>query len=139
MNYSLAPFGDFVEQNAYLIINNKYKVNPYFRQYFNKNYTFLAGGINLHNCEFGNGKYLLNTSVDFWNQPKKLDFNSNINQFGVGIKSDIGVRFTTWNNEKKSAYFNLGASYKTNGFIPEAPSLKEDFRINLGFILSVKN
>lgn len=139
VNYSLAPFGDFVEQNAYLTINNKLKINPYFRQYFNKNYTFLAGGINLHNYEFANGKYLLNTSVDFWNQPKKLDFNSKINEFGVGIKSDIAVRFTTWNNEKKSAYFNLGASYKTNGFIPESPSLKEDFRINLGFVLSVKN
>lgn len=138
VNYSLAPFGDFVEQNAYLTIKNKYKINPYFRQYFNKSYTFLAGGINLHNYCFNNDKFILNSSLDFWNQPKNLDFNTNKNEFGFGVKSDLGLRFTQWNQEKKSAYFNIGVSYKSNGFVPEAPSLKEDFRINFGFILSSK-
>ncbi len=138
VNYSLAPFGDFVEQNAYLTINKKLKINPYFRQYFNKNSSFLATGINLHNYEFGQGKYLINASIDTWNQPKKQDFNTKSKEFGYGLKSDFAIRFTSWNESTKSAYFNIGMSYKTKGFIPEAPSLKEDFRINLGFVLSVK-
>jgi hypothetical protein len=139
VNYSLAPFGDFTEQNAYLTIKDKYKINPYFRQYFNKSYAFLAGGIKLHNYAFHNDKFLLNSSIDFWEQPKRLEFRTNENQFGFGIKSELALRFTSWNKKNNAAYFNFGASYKTKGFIPETPSLREDFRIYLGFVLSIKN
>ena len=138
VNYSLAPFGDFVEQNAYLIIKDKYKINPYFRQYFNKSYTFLAGGINLHNYSFRSDKILLNSSLDFWQQPKNLEFRNKEAVFGFGLKSELAVRFSSWNNNTKSAYFNIGAAYKTDGFIPEAPSLKEDFQFLLGVVLSIK-
>ncbi|MBP4142535.1 hypothetical protein J3S90_12050 [Flavobacterium sp. P4023] len=138
VNYSLAPFGDFVEQNVYLTIKGKYKINPYFRQYFNKSYTFLAGGINLHNYTFRDGKFLLNSSIDFWEQPKNLEFRNKEGKFGFGLRSEFAVRFSNWNTNTKSAYFNLGASYKTDGFIPESPSLKEDFRIHLGFVLAIK-
>lgn len=138
VNYSLAPFGDFVEQNAYLNIKDKYKINPYFRQYFNKSYTFFAGGINLHNYTFHNDKFLLNSSLDFWEQPKNLDFRKKESEFGFGLKSEFAVRFSSWNDNTKATYFNIGASYKSNGFIPEAPSLKEDFRIHLGFVIAIK-
>jgi hypothetical protein len=137
INYSLSPFGDFTEQNAYLTIKEKYKINPYFRQYFNKSNTFLAGGINFHNYAFNNDMFLLNSSLDFWEQPKDLEFKTDQYQFGLGVKSELAVRFSNWNNNKKSAYFNVGASYKTDGFIPEAPSLKEDFNVYLGIVLSV--
>lgn len=138
VNYSLTPFGDFTEQNAYLLIKEKYKINPYFRQYFNKNQIFLAGGVNLHNYCFNNEKFILNSSIDLWNQPKNLDFRTDESRFGFGIKSEIGFRFANWNEKNKSAYINIGSSYKTNGFIPEAPSLREDFRVHLGFIISSK-
>lgn len=138
VNYSLAPFGDFVEQNAYLTIKNKYKINPYCRQYFNKSHTFLAGGINLHNYAFHDGKFLLNSSLDCWEQPKNLEFRNKNGEFGFGVKSDFAIRFSNWNDNIKSAYFNIGASYKSKGFIPEAPSVREDFRIHLGLVLSVK-
>lgn len=136
--FSLAPFGYFIEQNAYLTIKDKYKINPYFRQYFNKSYTFLAGGINLHNYAFNDDKFLLNSSFDFWQQPKNLEFRNKEAVFGFGLKSELGMRFSSWNDNSKSAYFNIGASYKSNGFIPEAPSLKEDFRIFMGLVLSIK-
>ena len=114
-------------------------VNPYFRQYFNKSYTFLAGGINLHNYVFNKEKVILNASIDFWQQPKNLNFNTKDAQFGIGLKSEIGMRLSNWDANSKSTYFNLGFSYKTIGFIPETPSLKEDFRIHLGVIYSILN
>lgn len=137
VNYSLAPFGDFIEQNAYLALKDKYKINPYFRQYFNKTYTFLGGGIKLHNYAFCNGKILLNSSVDFWAQPKNLEFRTVEKQFGFGIKSELALRFSRWNDNSKSAYFNFGAAYKTDGFIPEVPSIKEDFQVFFGIVFSV--
>ena len=43
------------------------------------------------------------------------------------------------NNEKKKSFFvNLGFSAKSKGFIPEAPSLKEDFRVNMGIIYVIQ-
>ncbi|WPO80238.1 hypothetical protein [Flavobacterium sp. KACC 22761] len=139
VNYSLAPFGYFTEQNAYLQIKDKYKINPYFRQYFNKSYTFFAGGLALHNYSFNDEKYLLNSSLDFWEQPKKLEFRAKEAEFGVGIKSEFAIRFSKGKDDSKpTTYFNLGMSYKTAGFIPEAPSLSEDFQVHLGIILSVK-
>jgi hypothetical protein len=139
VNYSLAPFGDFTEQNAYLTINNKYKINPYFRQYFNKSYTFLAGGINLHNYAFHDNMLLLNSSLDFWNQPKNLEFRNKTGELGFGLKTELAVRFVKWDNNTKSTYFNFGMSYKTKGFIPESPSIREDFRIHLGFVMSINH
>lgn len=139
VSYSLSPFGDFTEQNIYLNINEKYKLNPYFRQYYNNETTFLAGGINLSNFQVSNEKIILNTSLDFWNQPKKLDFNSNEKVFGIGLKSSIGIQFANWNKKSETAYFNIGASYKSAGFIPESPSLNEDFRMIFGIILSINN
>lgn len=136
VNYSLAPFGDFVEQNIYLNINNRFKVNPYFRQFFNRNYTFFGGGVGLQNFELNNKKILLNCNIDFWNQPKNFDFNTKSSDFGFGIKSNCGFRFSQWNQEQKSAYLNLGLFYKTKGFLPEAPSLKSDLNFTLGFTIS---
>ncbi|PBJ11461.1 hypothetical protein [Flavobacterium sp. ACN6] len=140
INYSLAPFGYFTEQNAYLQIKDKFKFNPYFRQYFNKSHTFFAGGLALHNYTFYDERYILNSSLDFWQQPKNLEFRTKEREFGVGLKSEFAMRFSKAKDEKKpTAYFNMGMSYKTNGFIPEAPSLLEDFQIHLGIILSIKN
>ena len=91
----------------------------------------------MHNLEICQEKLLINASIDLWNQPKDLSFVTNNSMFGFGVKSEVGIRFAKWNNNNKSAYFNIGASYKTKGFIPEAPSLKEDFRMHFGFIMSV--
>jgi len=104
VNYSLAPFGDFVEQNAYLTIKDKYKINPYFRQYFDKSYTFLAGGINLHNYAFHDDKFLLNSSLNFWEQPKNQNFRKKESEFGFGLKSEFAVRFYSWNDHTKAGY-----------------------------------
>ena len=134
VNYSLTPFGDFVEQNAYLTIRSKLKINPYLRQYFNKSSVFSAGGINLKNYCL-NDKFLLNSSFDFWAQPKNLEFRTKLSDFGFGLKSDIAYKFTRISSG--DFYFNIGASYKTFGFIPESPSLKEDLRLNAGFVYSV--
>ncbi|OAE91993.1 hypothetical protein SU65_09505 [Flavobacterium psychrophilum] len=135
LNYSLAPFGDFIEQNAYLTINNKLKINPFIREYFNKSHTFLAAGINLHNLEVNN-KFLVNGDLELWSQPKNLDFMTSQSDLGLGFKAEIGYNFLDIN--KKSVYLNLGLNYKTQGFMPASPSLDKDFRINFGLIISTK-
>jgi hypothetical protein len=134
LNYSLAPFGDFTEQNIYLS-NKKLKIKSYFRQYYNKSNTFFGIGTSLYNYPLKKN-ILVNSSVDFWTQPKDLDFNISKSIFGIGFKTEVAYKIFDWNLDKKSVYFNLGLNYKTKGFIPSSPSLNEDFRLNLGLILS---
>ena len=137
-SFSLAPFGYFLEENMYLLINNKLKLSPYARQYFNKDNMFLSFGIGLHNYTFKNEKFILNSNLDLWNQPKELNFETSNKEFGFSIKNSLGVQFSKWNENKNRAYCNIGISYKTAGFVPEAPSLYEDFRFHLGLILSMQ-
>lgn len=132
LHYSLAPFGDFTEQNIYLHFNQKWKINPFLREYFNKSHTFFASGLKLQNFVL-NKNVLLNESFEFWQQPNDLNFNTAIADFGFGIKTEMAFKF--FKIDKNSLFFNLGTSYKTQGFIPAAPSLEKDFRINLGIII----
>ena len=133
LNYCLAPFGDFIEQNAYLNINKKWKINPFIRQYFNKNNTFWASGINLHNFVI-NENFLLNSSIEAWQQPKNQSFTTSDSDFGIGIKTEIA--YNILEVKKSNIFFNLGLNYKTKGFIPASPSLGKDFRVNFGLIIA---
>ena len=54
---------------------------------------------------FKEDKMILNTSLDFWQQPKNLDFNTKNSQFGMGIKSELGMRLSSWDSNSKSTYY----------------------------------
>lgn len=133
LNYSLAPFGDFIEQNAYLNIKKRWKINPFLREYFNKNNTFWSSGINLHNYVL-NENFLINGSFEVWQQPKNQSFTASESDFGMGIKTELAYRLL--DVKKSNIFFNLGLNYKTKGFIPAVPSLGEDFRVNFGLIIA---
>ena len=133
LNYCLAPFGDFIEQNAYLNINKRWKINPFIRQYFNKNNTFWASGIQLHNFVL-NKKILINSSIEAWQQPKNQSFTTSDSDFGMGVKTEIA--YNLLEAKKSNVFFNLGLNYKTKGFIPASPSLDKDFRMNFGLIIT---
>jgi len=136
LNYSLAPFGDFTEQNVYLNIKNRWKINPFLREYFNKNNVFWSSGINLHNYVL-NENFLLNGSFEVWQQPKNQSFTTDESNFGMGLKTELAYRLL--DVKKCNVFFNLGLSYKTKGFMPAAPSLDEDFRVNFGLIMSTQS
>ncbi len=135
LNYSLAPFGDFTEQNAYLNINNKWKINPFLREYFNKSHTFWSTGINVHNFVL-NKNILINGSLEVWQQPKDLSFNTSYSEVGFGLKTELAYNIFKVN--KNNMFFNMGVSYKTKGFVPAQPSLDEDFRLNFGLIIEAQ-
>lgn len=137
IGYSLSPFGDYLQQNVYLLTKKGLKLNPYLIEYFNKTDVFFGAGIKLHNYEIGN-KFLMNSSIDLWSQPENLSFTGTSGKFGAGIKLNGGYKFASIEKEKKNSfYIDLGITAKTKGFLPEAPSLKNDFRMNLGIIYTI--
>ena len=139
IGYSLAPFGEYFQQNVYYYIPAKnLKLNPYLMEYFNNEKVFVAGGIKLVNYELS-PKILLNSSLDVWTQPENLSYISSKGKLGAGVQINGAYKILDINNEKKKSFFvNLGFSAKSKGFIPEAPSLKEDFRVNMGIIYVIQ-
>jgi len=45
--YTMSPFGDFIDENIYILFKDKYKIHTYLRQFENKQTWFPAGGISL--------------------------------------------------------------------------------------------
>ncbi|MCK0202999.1 hypothetical protein MWN41_08225 [Ornithobacterium rhinotracheale] len=138
LGYSLSPFGDYITQDFYYFhVGKNIKINPYIREYFNKDNFFIAGGIKLHNYELGDN-LLINTSFDVWSQPKDLAFRSSSKHLGLGAELNIGYKIYSYKKERdNSFYFNTGISAKTKGFIPESPSLNKDLRFNCGLIYRI--
>jgi hypothetical protein len=136
IGHSLAPFGDYFEQNVYLFYKKKYKIILYFREFSNKENDFFGGGGKLTNFEI-NDKITTSLGFDLWSQPKDNSFINNTKQFGGNAY--IKINYKTFSNE---SYFikNLGVFteffYKSNGFLPEYASLNSDFGARIGISFS---
>ena len=81
-----------------------------------------------------NENFLLNSSIEAWQQPKNQSFTTSDSDFGIGIKTEIA--YNILEVKKSNIFFNLGLNYKTKGFIPASPSLGKDFRVNFGLIIA---
>lgn len=138
IGYFLSPFGDYLEQNIFYHNKSKgIKLNPFFREYFNKDHTFLAGGIRLQNYEL-NDKILINTVLDLWAQPKELSFTTKERELGAGVGLNGAYKIMERESKRKHALFlDIGVKTKTKGFLPENPSLNNSFRINIGLVYAM--
>jgi len=136
IGHSLAPFGDYFEQNFYLFYKNKYKIIFYLREFMNRDKTFLASGVKLHNYKWSK-KVATSFGLDFWNQPENLSFTTTNNKLGGNIYLKLN-HFTYQNKDnliKGIGLFTEGF-YKTEGFLPEFASLDNDFGIRFGLSIS---
>ncbi|MDO4230254.1 MAG: hypothetical protein Q4C98_10595 [Capnocytophaga sp.] len=136
LSYSLAPFGDFFRQDIYYLVTNKnLKLNFHLSEYFNKSNFFLGGGLRLHNYKLSN-KFLMNSSLDIWSQPKELDFTTKESDLGIGFSLNVAYKF--FQKEKQSLFLNFGFLAKTEGFIPQNMALDSDFKMQMGLIYALK-
>ncbi|HIE45817.1 MAG TPA: hypothetical protein EYP87_06585 [Flavobacteriaceae bacterium] len=136
MGHSLAPFGDYFDQRFFIIINNKFKVSSYLRENMNNKTTFFAGGFGLYDYKIA-PKINISSSIDLWNQPKGLAFNTDLQKFGIATNLSLNYDFF---QSKSKIIKSMGVfsdiTYKTEGFLPEQPSLDEDFRVGFGVSFS---
>jgi hypothetical protein len=131
LGYSLAPFGDFIDQNLW-IKSDQLKIHAYFRQYQNHKNWFPAAGIGLHNTRITD-RLSGSLATHYWAQPENLDFFSTNTFNGGAIDAVLRYRILNMSDSKISAIsIDLGMVYKTEGFLPENLYLKEHFGISLG-------
>ena len=136
IGHSLAPFGDYFEQNFYLFYKNKYKIIFYLREFMNRDKTFFASGVKLHNYKWSK-KVATSFGLDVWNQPESLSFTTTNNKLGGNIY--LKLNYFTYQNKdnfiKGIGLFTEGF-YKAEGFLPEFASLDNDFGIRFGLSFS---
>ena len=136
IGHSLAPFGDYFDQRFFFIVNNKFKISSYLRENMNKNNTFFAGGFGLYDYKI-TSKINISSSIDLWNQPENLNFITDLQKFGIATNLSLNYIFFQSNSKTiKNMSIYSDISYKTEGFLPEQPSLDEDFRVGFGVSFS---
>lgn len=132
MGYSLAPFGDYIDENIWLKIK-EYNLNFYFRQFQNHANWFPGFGVSLTDFPV-HKKVVGSVNAHFWSQPENFNFFTSSSFTGGAIDATLQYLFFSKNREKriKAISIDIGAGYKTKGFLPEETILDEHFVISLG-------
>ncbi len=132
MGYSLAPFDDYIDENIWLKINEN-NLSIHFRQFQNHARWFPGLGVTLSDFPI-HTKVLASVNTHFWKQPEKFDIFTSSSFTGCAIDATFQYKFYSKNMKKKinAISVDLGASYKTKGFLPEELMQDEHFGISLG-------
>ena len=135
MGYTMCPFGDFIDENIFVIYNQKYNLHAYLRQYENRNTWFMGGGLSLVDYQIS-PKFKTTIAGHLWNQPQNLDFNTTNSQFGGS--GDLLLKYIFLENKSNNSMsIDLGLNYKTFGFLPEEVIMKEHFGVRIGVTVNV--
>ena len=136
IGHSLSPFGDYFEQIFYQFYKNKHKIIFYLREFMNRDKTFFASGVKLHNYKWSK-KVATSFGLDVWNQPENLSFTTTNNKLGGNIYLKLNhFTYQNKNNFIKGIGLFTEVFYKTDGFLPEFVSLDNDFGIRFGLSFS---
>jgi len=132
LGYSMAPFGDFIDENFWFQFCSKIKLHLYLRQFQNREHWFWAGGIRLWDFAFSQ-RFRTSLTTHLWQQPRQLDFNSSAAQNGAAI--DVLVKYfipLKGSSRVKAISVDLGLLHKNYGFIPEEIILDKTTSIRVG-------
>lgn len=137
--YTLAPFGDFIEENFYFQYKgfslSDLNFSFYARQYENYKNWFPAFG-----CEFYEFKPLnwlsISTGAHIWWQPQNLSFYAEDSftggAFEVKARFMLPSSFEGKSHYVKNAGITAGGLFKSAGFMPGIEQHDSHFRFNLG-------
>ena len=132
--YCIAPFGDFIDENIFFKYG-KFNISFYARQAQNRHSWFPAFGLGL--VEYKHLDWFSATvRGHFWMQPENLDFNTAVGT--PGGAGEVSLSFVLPNKNEgavKGMGINIGALYKTSGFMPEIESHDAHFRMSAGLVV----
>ena len=132
--YCIAPFGDFIDENIFFKYG-KFNISFYARQAQNRNSWFPAFGLGL--VEYKPLDWFSATvRGHFWMQPENLDFNTVVGT--PGGAGEVSLSFVLPNKNEgavKGMGINIGALYKTSGFMPEIENHDAHFRMSAGLVV----
>jgi len=139
MGHTMCPFGDFIDENIWVMYKNKLKIDAYIREFQNRSKWFMGGGIGVNDYPLAR-KFNSSFHVNVWNQPADLGFNDSKSKFGGAVEF-IG-RYFFLSNQKtklKALSIDVGLICKTAGFLPEEIYMRKHFGIRLGTSFAIDN
>ena len=132
--YSLAPFGDFIEQNIY-VKKGIWNISLYAREAQNRYRWFPSFGIALHDVGVTDW-FSFSTGLHYWMQPENLDFNTSTAMHGGAVEGDVTFYLPNITSDYfKSLGISAGGVFKTAGFMSEVESHKTFWRIRAGVVV----
>jgi hypothetical protein len=138
LGHSMGPFGDFIDQNFWLAVNGKVKIGGYLREFENRDHWFFGAGVGVNDYPVG-GRVAVSAAVHYWEQPLNLSFTAVEGRQGgavdVTARYKLPLKHSTW---LRYVSFDVGAIYKTAGFLPEELALGEHFGFRVGLSLSTR-
>ena len=132
MGHAMGPYGDFTDENLWVVYKNKWLIEAYVREFENRDHSFLAGGIGLKNYPLSD-RFVSSLSLHLWNQPVNLGFNDSESRFGGAVEW-VGRYFfvTKPSLQQKGISIDLGLTYKTAGFLPEEVKMQKHLGVRIG-------
>jgi hypothetical protein len=138
LGHSMGPFGDFIDQKVWLTVNRKMKISGYLREFENRTHWFYGAGVGVTDYPV-TGRVAVSAAVHYWNQPVGLSFVASNGRSGGAVdltgRYKVPVRGSAW---LRYLTLDVGAIYKTTGFLPEELALGEHFGVRVGLSLITK-
>jgi hypothetical protein len=129
----MTPFGDHIDENFLIQINNKVNLHAYLRQFQNKTNWFMGAGLKLIDYEIAPG--LLTTAESHcWTQPRDLSFTTSESFVGGAIDLNLSYRLLKARSGNALS-LAAGMIYKTKGYLPEEVMLGEYWGARVGLTL----
>lgn len=130
LGYGMAPFGDYIDEHIW-IRTQKIKAHIYLREFENKNTWFPAIGVNIPGIELLPNLFT-DLGVHGWKQPQNMEFTQNKGKWGGAIEILAKYRFSFCGSSVKGISANIGATFKTEGFLLEEMNLDKHIGLRLG-------
>ncbi len=131
LGYSLAPFGDFLDEQIWLKVGSDLRLHFYARQFQNERNWFPAAGASLIAYPL-HPRLEVDASVHLWRQPEDLAFQSSKGKSGGLVTVLAKYQFLQARNGQRGISLDIGATAKSEGFVPEEPYLKQSLGLQLG-------
>ena len=128
----MGPFGDFIDEKAWLAYRQKLNVSLYVREFENRDHWFPAAGGGLNQFRLA-PRLRVSAFVHYWKQPLDLSFNSGTSKPGGAV--DVSASYQLTRQSTRHVSLDVGLIAKTVGFLPEETSL--DRHVGFRFGLSV--
>jgi hypothetical protein len=137
LGYTMAPFGDFIDENFWLKYRNIINIYFYARQFQNKDNWFVGFGFGLINFKIID-RFSTSIYAHIWQQPEDFEFNTSKGFTGGAV--ELSARFYFMKRPDywlKGMAFESGLIYKTKGYLPEELYLEEHFGLRIGFVVKL--
>ncbi len=133
MGYTMAPFGDFIDENFWLQHYNT-NLHVYIREFKNRSNWFPACGAGLYDVKLMK-QLRCDVVGHFWSQPKELDFNTSKSFSGGAIDATLRYMLFPDLGKVQAISIDLGVMAKTKGFLPEEVNMEKGVSMRFGLSL----